>query len=113
MSRTTRTETTKQYEPVAVTPVARFYYQGSHSHPVRRTVLVVDETPTVITGYEMRSGRNIRSFGEAKIRSYRKDLIAKYGDYSRLRRNRTNYSRLDSESTLTRTEMFDLVKNGA
>jgi hypothetical protein len=94
-------------------PVARFYYQGSHSHPIRRTVLIVDETPTMLTGYELREGKTIRSYGDAVIRSYRKDRIAKFGDYSRLRKNRQNYNRNDSESTLTRAEMFDLVKNGA
>jgi hypothetical protein len=103
---------TKEYEPVKTQPVARFYYQGSHSHPVRRTVLIVNETDTVITGYELREGRNIRTYADAVIRSYRKNRIANYGDYSRLRKNRRNYNKNDSESTLVRTDLLDLVKTG-
>jgi hypothetical protein len=94
-------------------PVARFYYQGSHSHPVRRTVLIVAETQTTFTGYELREGKTLRTYGDALIRTYRKDKIAKFGDYSRLRKNRQNYNRKDSESTLTRSNIFDLIKNGA
>lgn len=104
---------TKDYQPVQTTPVARFYYKGSHSHPVRRTVVVVDETPTLLTGYELREGKNVRSYGEAKIRSYRKDRIANFGDYTRLKQSRSNYARNNTETTLERGEMFDLVKNGA
>jgi hypothetical protein len=80
-------KTRKIYEPVTKLPVAKFYYQGNHSHPVRRTVLIVEETKDQFKGYEIREGRTTRSLTEIAnhIKSYRKDKIAKWGDYSRLR----------------------------
>lgn len=77
----------KVYEPVSRLPVAKFYYQGNHSHPVRRTVLVVEETKEQIRGYELREGNVSRPISEVgkKIKSYRKDRIARWNDYSRLK----------------------------
>ena len=77
----------KVYEPVSRLPVAKFYYQGNHSHPVRRTVLVVEETKEQIRGYELREGNVSRTISEVgkKIKSYRKDRIARWNDYSRLK----------------------------
>ena len=87
------TKPVKTYELVSRNPVAKFYYQGNHSHPVRRTVLIVEETKTHITGYEFRCGTEVRTRGEAmsKIRSYKKDKIAKWGDYSRLTKSSKNF----------------------
>jgi hypothetical protein len=94
-------------------PVARFFYQGSHTHPIRRTVLLLKETADTFTGYELRCGRTVRALHQAPIRTYRKTEIARYSDYSRLRQ--TARSRLISEkkSTLVRKSWADLVRSGA
>ena len=56
----------------------KFYYRGSHSHPVKRTVLIVEETPEIIQGYEIREGNTVRAGTKySPIKSYRKDKIAK------------------------------------
>jgi len=64
------------YEIAHKYPVARFYYQGSHSHPVRRTILVIESTPKLLVGYELREGSTVREFRNAPIKSFRKDRIA-------------------------------------
>lgn len=60
-------------------PVATFYYKGSHSHPVRREILVVDQDRTHITGYELREGHFERDIDEAPIKTFLKDKIATRG----------------------------------
>lgn len=61
-------------------PVADFYYKGpSHSHPVRRRVLVTNNTKKLVTGYELREGNIIRDIDSAPIKSYRRDRIATRG----------------------------------
>ena len=58
-------------------PVADFYYKGpSHSHPVRRRVLVTNITRNHVTGYELREGNLSRDIDSAPIKTYRKDRIA-------------------------------------
>jgi len=84
-------------------PVARFYYQGSHSHPVRRTVLVIETTNNIIRGYEMREGATIRSFKDALVKSYRKDMIAAGEELRQKSKEKT---------TLKRLPLFDLIENG-
>lgn len=59
-------KTRKIYEPVTKLPVAKFYYQGNHSHPVRRTVLIVEETKDQFKGYEIREGRTTRALTSYK-----------------------------------------------
>jgi hypothetical protein len=85
-------------------PVARFYYKGSHSHPVRRTVLITEETPTMITGLEFREGSHVRNLKQAlkTIRSYRKSKIAKWGDYSRLMKSQATSKKNPKSTTLKR-----------
>jgi hypothetical protein len=70
---------TKIYEPVEKTPVAKFFYKGTHSRPIRRTVIVIKETRKIIVGYELREGNVLRSTKDAKnhIKSYLKSKIAK------------------------------------
>ncbi len=94
-------------------PVAKFYYQGSHSHPVRRTIIVCEETPHWICGYEIREGKTVRSLEEAKhtVRTYRKDRIACWGDYCRLTRSQANYRKMHSKSTLERFSKIELTKS--
>jgi hypothetical protein len=48
MSKTAK-KNVKSYKPVARLPVAKFYYQGNHTHPVRRTVLIIEDTKESIT----------------------------------------------------------------
>lgn len=57
----TTTKTPKVYDLVERKPLARFYYQGSHTHPIRRTVLIIEETETHLRGYEFRCGNEVRS----------------------------------------------------
>lgn len=92
--------------------VARFYYKGTHSHPVRRTVVVLEENNNVITGYELREGKIIRNLFDSPVKSYRKNKISKYGDYCRLKMNNKNYKMNDGESTLQRESLYELVNNG-
>lgn len=102
----------KEYELVKNQPVARFYYKGQHNHPIRRTVLVVEENKNTITGYELREGKITRSFLKSPIKSYRKDKIAKFGDYCRLKMNQENCNKKDSDSTLLRENLENLIFKG-
>ena len=92
----------------------KFFYQGTHEHPIRRTVLPTEETTSYIKGYELRSGRNILSLKDAKrrgvIRTYRKSDIAKMGDYCRLR-ERKDY-RSPDQTTLRKLDLLQLVEEG-
>ena len=64
-------------------PVAKFYYRGSHTHPIRRTVLVIESNTNFIKGYEVRCGNEVSEPSDDHIRSYRRSKIARIGDYSR------------------------------
>jgi hypothetical protein len=105
----------KVYDIVSKNPVARFYYQGKHSHPVRRTVLIIEESDELIVGYEFREGNTVRSTEEAMkcIKSYRKDRIAKWGDYSRLRMTTKTFFKNPKKSTLERFPIITMFSEGA
>lgn len=77
----------KSYNIVSKLPLACFYYKGTHSHPIKRTVVIVEDSKDKITGYELREGKIVRNSKDASkcIKSYDKNKIAKWGDYSRLR----------------------------
>ena len=64
------------YDVVRHLPVARLYYQGTHSHPVRRTVLVIRSNKRYIQGYELRCGSEVRSLRTAPVRTYSRAKIA-------------------------------------
>jgi hypothetical protein len=97
----------KVYDIVKNQPIARFFYKGqSHSHPVRRTVMIIKTSQLNITGYELREGENVRSKEDAPIKSYRKDRIPKWGDYWRLRR----YGKPADLTTLKRCSLKSLEK---
>ncbi len=89
-------------------PVAYLYYKGTHTHPVRRTVLLIENKSHYIRGYELREGSVIRKFSEAPIKSYRKDRIAYMTPYER--RKKVVIHRLH---TLERVDVMDLVVKGA
>lgn len=103
----------KVYEIVPKLPVARFYYQGTHTHPVRRTVVIIEETATHLRGYEFREGKTVRTMQEAmsRIKSYRKDRIAKWGDYSRLMSGK-NIKKNPDSSTLERESLVNMFSAG-
>jgi hypothetical protein len=91
-------------------PVAKFHYQGSHTHPIRRTVLVIESNTKFIKGYEVRCGNEVAEPNDDHIRSYSRSKIARLGDYSRLRNAKKNQGRSMDETTLTRLPMRDLRK---
>ncbi len=92
-------------------PVAKFFYKGSHSHPVRRTVLLDTVTSTHIGGYEIRCGNETFSLQDAPYRSYSRNKIAKSGDYCRIKRTRKYKNLSDSHTTLERMELVDVINN--
>lgn len=63
------------YPVVRNLPVAKFRYRGSHSKPVRRTVVLTKITRTQLTGYEVREGNEVRDLENAQIKSFTRDEI--------------------------------------
>ncbi len=106
---------TKTYDLVSSKPVARFYYKGNHTHPVRRTVLIIEDREDMIVGYEVREGSTVRTVPECleTIKSYRKDRIAKWGDYSRLRMSSKTFLKDPDASTLEREPILSMFTEGA
>ena len=98
----------KSYKLINRRPTARFYYQGTHSHPIRRTVMIIEDLPEVLVGYEMREGNITRNMNRAPVKSYRKDQIARYSDYSRLPKPKGK----KTQSTLTRTNLMSVIAEG-
>lgn len=94
-------------------PVFRFFYKGSHSHPVRRTVLVFKKTRHYILGYEVRNGNEVCSFENAPVKRYLIGKIARYGQDCKLRRSKANKSRNPQESTLVRSGLREYFQYGA
>ena len=99
-----------KYQPIRNLPVARFYYQGSKSHPIRRTVLVTEANGKFIKGYELRCGSETRTATNAPIRTFCRTKIANFGDLrtdsSDRKRNRK------TATTLSRSGLLDLVAVG-
>ena len=102
----------KTYGFVRNKPVARFFYKGDHTHPVRRTVIIVESSDTILTGYELREGSTVRKFSEAPIKSFRRDRIAKVKQVDRRRVIRKQAASLQ-KSTLIRDNLSTLITNGA
>ena len=92
-------------------PVAKFYYKGKHSHPVRRTVLLIDSSSKYLTGFELREGADTRDFRAAPMKTFRKDRVARIADCGKRLRNRTPKAQHET-TTLDRVGLLDLVKNG-
>lgn len=113
-TKTKTKETNKVYDLVGRKPLAKFYYQGSHSHPIRRTVLIINETSTYITGYEFREGTTTRSPQEAlhHIKTYRQSNIVCWGDYSRLLMTRKTIFKQPNKTTLERFPIVSLFADG-
>lgn len=102
-----------KYEFFKKRPVARFFYQGTHTHPVRRTIILINQTPDIIAGYEVREGSVTRNVKDAPVKSYRKDLIAKVKqiDTRCSLRKKAEGEQLN-KTTLVRENLSDFVKTG-
>jgi len=101
----------KEYDVIGTKPVAKFFYQGNHSHPVRRTVLLISEDKDRLTGYEIRAGKHLSSVRKAKVKTYLKERIAKIGDYSRIRCLRRYADKKDSDTTLEMLGLVEAINN--
>lgn len=109
MDETTQTTTKKEYHDVVrERPIARFYYKGTHSHPVRRTVLIIENKPRFMRGYELREGSTVRSLTEAPIKTYTKSRIAKQSDLGARKHREPG----PPVTTLQRMKLIDLLKTG-
>lgn len=97
-----------KYNLVDNVPVARFWYKGNHTHPVRRTVLVTESTRDYIKGYELRDGNIVRVASKAPVKTYNRAKIAK-GVNLRTAQKQKNAS---SKSTLVRRPLMDLIESG-
>lgn len=80
-------------------PVAVFYYKGTHSSPVKRTVLITESNRNMIKGVELREGNTLRDVDEAPIKSYRLDKVAttsqlRKDNVLRDNKNKSTYSRM-------------------
>lgn len=96
------------YEIVKNSPIAKFYYKGNHSHPVRRTVLVIESKKDFVTGYELREGSITRKLNDAPVKSYNRTRIAKW---KQLGRNKHRVPGPD-RTTFQRFNLLELVKSG-
>jgi len=103
----------KQYNFVKNRPVARFFYKGDHTHPVRRTIVVIKTTDKVMTGYELREGSIVRSFKNAPIKSYSRNKIAKIGQIDKRRNLRRQPESGLRKTTLIRSDLKELIRCGA
>ena len=102
------------YSLVRNQPVARFFYRGKHTHPVRRTVLIVENNGKIFTGYELREGTTVRSTVEkAPVKSFRKDRIAAIGEIDKRRKLRQSTpKKRQDQTTLIRSALTSLVTDG-
>jgi len=90
-------------------PVARFYYKGNHSHPVKRTILIIESNEKWLRGYELREGSETRSFSAAPIKTYSRCKVARMVN---CRFKKEVKKKELNKSTLKRTTLIDLITNG-
>jgi len=100
----------KKYSVVREAPVAKFLYKGNHSHPVQRTVLVIESNSKYLKGYELREGKTRRDFTNAPVKTYRKEKIATLKQCRKEVRAKAKKG-LNS-TTLQRVGLTDLLQNG-
>ena len=96
------------YDLVRHLPVARFYYKGNHSHPVRRTVLVINSDSKFIKGYEVREGTTVRIGNDLPVKTYKRSNIARTKQLRKDNPARTT----QNKSTLVRKSLLDLITSG-
>lgn len=94
------------YEPVRHLPVAKFFYKGTHTHPIRRTILVIESTSRWIRGYELREGNITREFKDAPIKTYSRVRIAKNRQVNHRRKVGSQ------TSTLKRLKLLEVIRQG-
>lgn len=98
----------KFYDPVKNLPICKFYYKGTHSHPVRRTILrIQSENPNIIVGYELREGYDVRKLKKAPIKSYSKDRISKWSQIGAANHKKPG----PEKSTLKKLSLVEYLKN--
>jgi len=104
----------KDYPVVRNQPVAKFFYKGqSHTHPVKRTVVLIESHPNYFRGFELREGTDVRPLGRAPIKSYSRKNIAKIREIDARRELRaTTPSAKQDSTTLKRFSFADLVRQG-
>ena len=104
----------KNYSITRSLPLAKFFYKGTHSHPVRRTVVLIESKPSYFCGYELRDGVKVRTPGKAPVKSYTKKRIARIDEIDKRRVLRVCTPKQEQcRSTLTRQSLADLVRLGA
>lgn len=102
-----------KYKLVNKYPVAKFYYKGSHSHPVRRTVLVTESNEKLIIGYEIRAGSEVYAPSKAQIKSYSRSKIAKIKQLrASMKRDKTILETGPESSTLKRMKLSEFLFTG-
>ena len=97
-----------KYNLVENYPVARFWYKGTHTHPVRRTVLVTESTKTHLSGYELRDGNVVRQAINAPVKTYTRKKIAKGRNLRARQKSVINLSK----TTLVRKSLMSLIESG-
>lgn len=70
----TKSVTVEGVDIVRNQPVVKFMYKGTHSKPIRRTVILAGSDRNKIWGYEVREGRTTRLIGDAYKTYCRSDI---------------------------------------
>ena len=96
------------YDVVRERPIARFYYKGTHSHPVRRTIIIIENKSKFLKGYELREGSIVRNLSKAPVKTYTKSKIAKHSQLGKAKHRKPG----PEITTLERFNLLDLLKNG-
>ena len=102
----------KAYELVKTQPIAKFWYKGSHTHPMLKVGLVIKErtNATMITMYVLKDGKQTFKPEDAPVRAFRRDKIAKYYSLRAPVRQRLGVNEQQLHmSTLERHEISDLM----
>lgn len=99
------------YKIIKNNPVAKFFYKGNHTHPVRRTVVIVEQNERNLTGFELREGTKTRLLKNAPIKSYKKSNIAKVKELDK-RRSLVKKVKNLNKTTFSRYPIIELIKNG-
>ena len=106
------TKSKLKYPIVQNMPVARFYYKGHHSHPVRRTVIVTEMTPKFIRGYEIREGSITRTLNIAPIKSFSRDRIAQVKSIRSETRKNFKPTLASTAQPIVRADLLNILTDG-
>jgi len=89
-------------------PIAKFYYKGNHSHPIRRTVLVLKSNKENFTGFELREGCVVRKLANSPIKTYSRNQIATYRQLGACKHRQAG----PPKTTLRRHKTLEILLNG-